>query len=95
MKAVAETLGVSRFNLAERLKGNGRPRRRYRKAGDAVLLARLRRLIDKRPTYGYRRMTALLNRELAAEGGALFRRPSSLDYAALARHHGIALSSGS
>ena len=28
----------------------------------------MRRLVDARPTYGYRRITALLNRDLAAEG---------------------------
>ena len=34
----------------------------YRKAGDAELLARIRALVDQRPTYGYRRITALVNR---------------------------------
>lgn len=68
MKAVAEAVGVSRSNLIERLKDRGRSRRRYRKAGDAVLLPRIRRLVDERPTCGYRRIAALLNRELAAEG---------------------------
>ena len=32
---------------------------------------RLRRHVDERPTYGYRRITALLRRELAAEGQPL------------------------
>jgi len=68
VKAVAETLAVSRSNPVERLRGTGRPRRRYCKAGDASLLPRIRRLVDERPTYGYRRITTLLNRELAAEG---------------------------
>lgn len=68
MKAVAETLGVARSNLIERLKDRGRPRQRYCKAEDAALLPRVRRLVDERPSYGYRRITALLNRELAVEG---------------------------
>ena len=68
MKAVAATLGIARSNLVERLKDRGRPRRRYCKAEDAAILPRIRRLVDQRPTYGYRRITALLNRELAAEG---------------------------
>ena len=68
MKVVAETLGVARSNLVERLQDRGRPRQRYCKAEDASLLPRVRRLVDERPTYGYRRITALLNRELAAEG---------------------------
>lgn len=68
MKVVAETLGVARSNLVERLKDRDRPRQCYCKAEDAVLLPRARRLVDERPSYGYRRITALLNRELAAEG---------------------------
>lgn len=68
MKAVAETLGVSRSNLVERLAGGAKPRRRYQKAQDAAVLPLVRRLVDARPTYGYRRITALLNRDLAAEG---------------------------
>ena len=70
MKAVADTLGVSRSNLIERLKVSAEPRRRYHKARDAAVLPRVRRLVDARPTYGYRRITALLNRDLAAEGAA-------------------------
>ena len=68
MKAVAKTLGVARSNLVERLKDSGRPRQRYGKAEDAALLPRVRLLVDERPTYGYRRITALLNRALAREG---------------------------
>ena len=63
MKAVADTLGVARSNLAEAARGRRQPRQPYRKAGDAELLAALRRLVDQRPTYGYRRLAALLNRE--------------------------------
>jgi putative transposase len=66
MKTVADTLGVSRSNLAERLKGKSKPRGPYRKAEDAELLSAIRRLVDARPTYGYRRIAALLNRERRA-----------------------------
>jgi putative transposase len=70
MKAVADTLGVARSNLVEQAKrGGSRPRPHYRKAGDAELLARIRPLVDARPSYGYRRITALLNHQAAdAEG---------------------------
>lgn len=68
MKAVAATLGVSRSNLHERLNGSAKPRRGYHKAQDAAVLPRIERLVAKRPTYGYRRITALLNRELRAVG---------------------------
>ena len=69
MKAVADTLGVARSNLAEQARARPKPRRPHRKAGDADLLPVLRRLADERPTYGYRRLTALLNRERRAHGG--------------------------
>jgi putative transposase len=68
MKAIAETLGVSRSNLIERPPRTPRPRRPYRKPEDAVLLPLIRQLVDERPTYGYRRLTALLNRQLRAAG---------------------------
>ena len=68
MKAVAETLGVSRSNLHDRLNGSAKPRRSYHKAQDAAVLPRIERLVAKRPTYGYRRITAVLNRELRAAG---------------------------
>jgi hypothetical protein len=38
VKAVAETLDVSRSNLILRQNGSGKPRRAYAKAEDAVLL---------------------------------------------------------
>lgn len=68
MKAVAETIGVARSNLVDRLNGRAKPRRRYRKAQDEAILPLVRRLVDARPTYGYRRITALVNRELVAGG---------------------------
>ena len=63
MKRVAQALGVSRSQLSERLKGEARPRSSYRRSEDAALLVPLRTLVDEWPTYGYRRITALLNRE--------------------------------
>lgn len=71
MKAVADTLGVARSNLNARL-GGVKPiaRSRYDKADDAWLLPKIRALTDGRPTYGYRRACAVLNRRLALEGKA-------------------------
>jgi hypothetical protein len=40
----------------------------YRKSENAALLAELRPKIDQRPTYGYRRVTALLNRQRRFDG---------------------------
>jgi putative transposase len=68
VKRVAQTLGVSRSQLNERLKGARKLRSAYRITEDAQLLAPLRTLVDERPTYGYRRITALLNRERLKSG---------------------------
>jgi len=68
MKRVAEAIGVSRSNLVERAKGMTRLRGPYLKAEDAVLLPIIRSFVDERQTYGYRRITALVNRELASRG---------------------------
>jgi hypothetical protein len=59
MKAVTDTLGVARSNIAERVKG-GRPKRGPQtRDGDLELAAEIRRFVDQRPTYGYRRIAAL------------------------------------
>ena len=67
MKTVAKTLDVARSHLHERLRRPATARGGYAKQGDEVFLPLIRRLVDERPTYGYRRITALVNRELAAE----------------------------
>ncbi len=63
MKAVADALEVARSNLAERAARGRRSRGPYGKADDPDILATVRLLVDERPTYGYRRITALLNRQ--------------------------------
>lgn len=68
MKLVADTIGVSRSNLVEQLAGRSKSRGRYARQGDGELLAAIRQLTDARPTYGYRRITALLNRARRAAG---------------------------
>lgn len=65
MKAVADTLEVSRSRQNERKKQGGTSRKRYyEKAEDDGYLALIRQVADDRPTYGYRRVTALINRYL-------------------------------
>ncbi len=68
MKVVAESLGVARSNLIDRLKGRTKPRRRYHKAQDAAVVPLITALVSARPTYGYRRITAILNRQSRSEG---------------------------
>ena len=77
VKAVAETPGVSGSNLNARLVGGARPRRRCRKTQDArrktqdaARLPLIATLTAARPTYGCRRITALLNRRLRARNAA-------------------------
>jgi putative transposase len=68
VRRVALVLEVSRSQLHERLRHGPQPRTHYRKSGDAELLQPVRRLVDERPTYGYRRIGALLNRERVLAG---------------------------
>ena len=42
----------------------------YRMADDRWLVPMIRELVDQRPTYGYRRIQVLLNRQLKALGKA-------------------------
>ena len=74
MSRVAEVLCVARSNLNARTGGKTQTRGAYRKADDADLVPAIRRLVDARPTYGYRRITALLNRERKAVDLALVNR---------------------
>lgn len=63
MSAIAAAFGVSRSHLATSSKAAPRQRAAYAKADDADLVPRIKAIVDGRPTYGYRRVTAMLNRE--------------------------------
>src|SRR5437879_9313729 len=63
VKRVSQALGVARSNVLER-RNDARPGRGPQgRPGDVELTAAIRRLADARPTYGYRRIAALLKRE--------------------------------
>jgi transposase-like protein len=69
VKAITETLEVSPSNQCEQRRGDRRHRpKRYKKAEHDYYLPLIRKITDERPTYGYRRVTALLNRDLMANG---------------------------
>jgi putative transposase len=68
VRRVAAALEVSRSQLHERLRRGTTSRGPYRKAEDAELLQSVRELVDERPTYGYRRIGALLNRQRLSQG---------------------------
>lgn len=63
MTRIAEALGVSRPHLSESVKAEPAKRGPYECEGDAELLDRIRVIVAERPTNGYRRVTARLNRE--------------------------------
>ena len=89
MKAVAATLGVARSNLVDRLRHPERRRRGpYRREGDSGLMAEIRAVTDARPTYGYRRVAALLNRARRSCGGPPVNRKRVLR---LMRHAALTL----
>jgi transposase InsO family protein len=88
VKRVAETLGVARSNLVEQLEGGGGRRGPYRREGDDDLTAEIRAITDERPTYGYRRVTALLNRARRASGDPPVNRKRVLR---LMRHASLTL----
>jgi putative transposase len=66
VKTIAETLEVARSNVIERQKVDRPIRGPQTRPGDGELAADIRRLVDQRPTYGYRRIAALLKRERRA-----------------------------
>ena len=69
---VSRILGVSRAQLAQRMKTSGnkpnKRRRRCDEAADAEVLARILDIISDMPTYGYRRVWAILRRQSRNEG---------------------------
>jgi putative transposase len=71
VKAISDTLGVARSNLAEQAapQRTQQPRGR-RPQPEAELVAEIKLLIAGQPTYGYRRIHALLRRQRREQGGA-------------------------
>ena len=64
VKRIAQALGISRPHLsANRRQVRPSVQRGAYMKGDKVLLERIRALVSERLTYGYRRVTALLNRQ--------------------------------
>ncbi len=69
MKTVAETFEIARSSLIERLdNAEHKSRGTYMKADDQRLVPLVLELIGERPAYGYRRITARLNRRLRKAG---------------------------
>jgi putative transposase len=71
MKTVADALGVARSNLAvQAASAPIRQRRGRRPQPDAALLAEINAIIAGQPSYGYRRVHALIRRQRERTGAA-------------------------
>lgn len=68
MKTVAEVIGVSRSNLASRLQGRCKKRIGRPPRPDDELVSKIKAVIAELPTYGYRRVHAVLKRQALAAG---------------------------
>jgi putative transposase len=88
MMTIASTLGVARSNLVERQARTSKPCGCYHKAEDSRLLPLIRQLVDERPSYGYRRITALLNRRLQ---GQELPRVNAKRVLRILQNHGLTL----
>lgn len=88
VSTVAQTLTVARSHINERRGRTAKLRGCCRKAEDAAFLAPIRVIVDQRPTYGYRRVTALLNRQLRAENKPAVNAKRVLR---IMQHHGLTL----
>ncbi len=67
MTAVCETLGVARSNITERVKQRPSRTRGRPPLADQELLEEIKSIIDDMPTYGYRRVHAILRRKASSE----------------------------
>lgn len=65
MKKICQVMGVSRSNVYKQRNKDQRSgkRKRYNPRDDDLMVV-IRRFTDERPTYGYRRITALLRKKL-------------------------------
>ncbi|HEX8798282.1 MAG TPA: IS3 family transposase [Terriglobales bacterium] len=68
MKTVAEVIGVSRSNLADRLQERSKKRIGRPPLPDDELVSKIKAVIAELPTYGYRRVHAVLKRQALAAG---------------------------
>jgi len=68
MKSVAEVVGVSRSNLIERMRERAKKRIGRPPLPHYKLVAEIKAVIAELPTYGYRRVHAILKRQALAAG---------------------------
>lgn len=69
---VCNTLGVCRSSIY--WKSSSAKRSRYQKAEDNNVLEDINKVIQQRPTYGYKRLTAMVNKQRMKNALALLNR---------------------
>lgn len=74
MRRVAAAFGVSRSALLEATRRSSQARKKPAPIGDDDLLVRIKDIVSKRPSYGYRFVTALLNAGLEKGHGVNHKR---------------------
>ena len=89
MKAICETIGVTRSNVAERVAGRSPKRRGRPPLPDGELLERIKAVIADMPSYGYARVWAVLRRDGISEDRAPVNRKRVYR---VMRAHGLLLS---
>ena len=68
---MSRVLGVAKSNLSKRVNMRNETRsKRYHRESDNEVLSLIREVVDRRPTYGYRRVHALINGRLKTLGRA-------------------------
>jgi putative transposase len=70
VKVICEALGVARSNLAVQAAARARQQRGPRPQPEGELVSEIKALIAGQPTYGYRRIHALLRRQRPEQGGS-------------------------
>lgn len=89
MKAICETIGVTRSNVAERVAGRSPKRRGRPLLPDGELLERIKAVIADMPSYGYARVWAVPRRDGISEDRAPVNRKRVYR---VMRAHGLLLS---
>ena len=68
MRAVVKALGIARSNMIEKVSSKRNKRQKYVKGGDQEVIELIKPLLKARPSYGYKRITSLLNGNLKKAG---------------------------
>jgi transposase InsO family protein len=89
MRAITDALKVARSNMINKVHGKQSKRKKYVKEGDRELIELIKPLLKEKPSYGYKRITALLNSKLKSLG---LKSVNHKKVYRLMRDHGLLLS---